>query len=260
MSLVAIAAALRAQCNTNPQQRAWRTLGSGLGIEARPDGTWLLWRERVEPSDLEVKTFARDAKITGGFSIDTKPHQGKIFRRLTPLKEALGSSTCVVCPGCRARSLVSDGKTEFCPACEYGVQQDVPLALEPDDDTPPPADADPYPPPVDANDPPANPLDALEDEISLRHDQRPGVPLERPRSMQPNTVYHFVAFGALWTAKLEVTKHGEGTVRRVVWACLESLEGPHGGMSDGSPEQFSAWFKLHGQLSPLEPPERWRQA
>lgn len=260
MSLVAIAAALRAQCNTNPQQRAWRTLSSGLGIEARPDGTWWLWRVGVEPSDLEVKTFARDAKVTGGYTLDTKPHQGKVFRRLRPLSEPIGSSTYVVCPSCRARSLVSDGVNEFCPACEHGKPVDTPLGLEvtshesqvSSTDTPPATDADPREMVID--------WERLESEMDLRYDQRPGKPLERVRGCVHGQLYHFEAYGVLWTVKLEVVKDDADHAHTLAaWACLEAAEGPHGGMMQGSLEAFETWFKAHGQLSPLEPPVRWRR-
>ncbi|NJK43940.1 MAG: hypothetical protein HC933_06340 [Pleurocapsa sp. SU_196_0] len=73
--------------------------------------------------------------------------------------------------------------------------------------------------------------------------------------MKPGRTYHFEAFGAVWSAKLERAKNAAGEQdTRVFWACVEHLEGPHGGMSDGSLESFGAWFKLYGRLPPLEPP------
>jgi hypothetical protein len=263
MSLVAIAASLRAQITADSSQRAWRMLGSGLGIEARADGSWRLWRKGVEPSDLEVKTFARDAKLNSGFVVDSNPHQGNVIRRVAPLEEAPETSTHQVCPECRARSLALEHGEPVCPACGHGRRADVPLMLEEDDDTAPwsdattpaPVDANPYP--VDADD---NPLDALERDVVNRHDLRPGLPLLRPRSMQPGRLYHFCAFGVLWTVKLERYKDPPPMDHRLYWANLEPVEGPHGGHYNGALEDFSTWFKRCGSLSPLEPPERWRGA
>jgi hypothetical protein len=97
-------------------------------------------------------------------------------------------------------------------------------------------------------------FEALDVETPNRSDMRPGLPLERPRAMKPNQVYHFQAFGVLWVAKLKQADDGDF----VDWAAQEPLEGPDGGYQPGTLAQFEAWFKLHGQLSPLEPPERWR--
>ncbi|NJK43939.1 MAG: hypothetical protein HC933_06335 [Pleurocapsa sp. SU_196_0] len=133
MSLVAIAAALRAQCKKNPSQRAWRVLGSGLGLEARAEGVWWLWRIGVEPSDREVSTFARDAKLETGFSIKVNPWKDAIYRQLTPLEDAPDAATHEVCPSCRVRSLIRAGGSLRCPDCGHGGPDpapDVPLMLE----------------------------------------------------------------------------------------------------------------------------------
>jgi hypothetical protein len=97
-------------------------------------------------------------------------------------------------------------------------------------------------------------FEALDVETPNRSDHRPGLPLESPRRIKPNQVYHFTAFGVLWVVKLEPIRDGE----RFDWAAQEPLEGPDGGYQTGTLTQFEAWFKKHGQLSPLEPPERWR--
>lgn len=94
----------------------------------------------------------------------------------------------------------------------------------------------------------------LDIETPKRLDHRPGKPLESPRRMKPNQVYHFEAFDVLWVAKSDQTQ----TVISIGWAAQEPLEGSDGGYRSGTLAQFEAWFKLHGQLSPLEPPFRWR--
>ena len=103
--------------------------------------------------------------------------------------------------------------------------------------------------------------------MSNRVDLRPGLRLEHTRNMENNQLYHFQAFGVLWTAKLERKNNKQdgktktatsNDTEHVSWAAIEMLEGNQG-MSNGTLKQFEAWFKLHGQLSPLEPSERWRK-
>jgi hypothetical protein len=110
-------------------------------------------------------------------------------------------------------------------------------------------------------------FEALDVETPKRTDRRPGLPLESTRRMKHNTIYHFEAFGVLWGVKLEYisSKKDARTVDgnsiepiRVSWAAQQPLEGPDGGYQTGTLAQFEKWFKLHGQLSPLEPPMRWR--
>jgi hypothetical protein len=139
------------------------------------------------------------------------------------------------------------------------VEYDVPLVIVREMPAPIPAPATP-------TDLETAEFEALDVETPNCSDVRPGLPLERPRAMQHNQLYHFEAFGTLWTVKLERTSSKQDArtkdgisndAQHVFWASLEPLEGNQG-MSDGTLEQFEKWFKKHGQLSPLEPPMRWR--
>lgn len=133
MSLVGILAALRARATVNAEQPARRVLTSGLGVHARPDGSWLLWRCGAAPSDREVEVIARDAKLTTGFAVRISRGKGSssdvVYRLVTPLDDDGDFATGTLCKHCRARSLLEDnsGGAEYCPDCGHGTADPEPL-------------------------------------------------------------------------------------------------------------------------------------
>ena len=87
MSLVAILATLRSRKRVNAAQPASLTLPSKLTVEARADGSWLLSRAGVPPSDKEVEVIARDAKLEAGYSVSGGPSKaldGRVYRLIVP--------------------------------------------------------------------------------------------------------------------------------------------------------------------------------
>jgi hypothetical protein len=226
MSLVAILAQLRARYTVNSNVPARQVLKSGLGVQAMAGGAWLLMRDKVKPGNKEVEVIARDAKISSGFSVATS--QGRtsstVYRLITPLEDAPEIATLELCPNCEERSLIDtvhDGFGKICPRCEE-LNTRVPAQLEPDQQggqiAPTPASSD----------------------------WRPGVPLEHPKGMKRNQVYHFFAFGVLFTASVQVHDHGN----RIAWAAQSALEGPHGEYREASSSEFETWFALYSNPSP----------
>jgi hypothetical protein len=276
VSLVSILASLRAQVRVNATQPARRVLKSGLGVHARPDGSWLLWRVGVQPGDKELETIARDAKITGGFSVRTSNGAGSssnvVYRLLTPLDDDPDLSSTDLCPRCRSRSLLEDnsGGGTYCPTCGEGTGDPLPLetlgsdapatrsvtGLSPDVLE---IDVDPVELVIDWEavevgvDLAAGPDETVA--LLIRRDLRPGTRLEDPETLGIGRLWHFMSAGHLWTVKLELGSQQNGDKRRVVrWAPLESR---YGGF-EGSEERWRDWFAKHGALSPLVVPERWR--
>jgi hypothetical protein len=280
MSLVAVLAQLRARHTVNPRVRAGTALKSGLTVEARANGTWLLSRHGVRPSNRECEIIARDARISTGFRVSGGPGKNpqdlNVYRLVTPLEDLPECATLKLCPHCEERSLVDtvhDGMGEICLRCTNDLAR-APM--------PQPASVTPNVIPnltmaehagfqdygesalvqtplgvamrtiietltakPDANDADPSPT---------RADYRPGIPLRELIGMRPikvNQIYHFEAFGALFGVSVDLN-------HKYQWAALEPIDGPHGGYQSGSLEDFRRWFEAHGRFSSELPPERWR--
>ncbi len=249
MSLVAKLAILRSRKNNNSSIAARETLKNGLTIEAKNNGAWLLSRDGVKPKKLEIEIIARDAKMLNGFGVVTAPAKDpeskSIYCYITPLNDDADFTTCNLCSKCEKRSMLKDvdGASTDCLECGHGAAG-----------SPEPLNLEQMPAPATPTDLEQAEFEALDVETPNRSDHRPGLPLESPRRMKPNQVHHFAAFGVLWVAKVSQNQYGVF----IEWAAQEPLEGPDGAYQSGTLAQFETWFKKHGQLSSLEPPERWR--
>jgi hypothetical protein len=200
MSQRAILAKLRAMQKTT-QRRACETLRSGLGIEARESGQWLLWRDDVKPSDQELEMIARDADMGTGFSVKTEHGKGssRVYRLLTPCNDG-EAFTQTLCPNCQKRSLVRDptGGADYCLECGYGTSDYAQNEREAEF-APRVAKVEVIPEPEPAQEAPP------------RADLRPGSPLPEDFYLE-----HGRAFGAVWTARREYQREGG----EMLWAAL----------------------------------------
>jgi hypothetical protein len=182
-----------------------------------------LWRDGVKPGNKECETIARDAGIKTGFAVATSEGRtsSKVYRLITPLPEDADCATLELCPHCEERTLIEipDGMTgEFCPLCANRIDRI----------------SEPQPAQLEQ---PQTPID-----------WRPGKPLERVRDMRINQLYHFFAFGALFTASVQVRDDGN----KIAWAAQQALEGPHGGYQEGRPSEFELWFAQYAHPMPAE--------
>lgn len=134
MNLTANLKILRARKNVNPRIIASQTLPTGLTIEAKLEGRWLLSRAGVKPAKLEVEIVARDSGMNNGFTVRTGPASDKsdlsVYSLVTPGTDAPELATLTLCPDCTARSLMRDpdGDGRYCPECGHNSSAPKPLA------------------------------------------------------------------------------------------------------------------------------------
>ncbi len=235
MKLVGILMRLRAQMTMairySRKERICQTLQSGLTVEARADDAWLLSRPNVKPSNTECETIARDAGIRHGFAVASS--QGRTstawYRLITPLDDDEATATGVLCPDCEQLSLT---KPSHCPDCGHGTTEArVSASVSPEERA------------------------IFELAVSTRADRRPGTPLPCTLQLKEHTLYHFEAFGTVWTASYLSARDNP------IWcASLEPLEGPGGVHEFNSLEAFKSWFRQSGRHPPITAPARWAGA